>query len=560
MEQLFDTDTYLVPVDDTSLSLPTPTQLGAVFTKRWVTQWILDLVGYTTDNGSLISSTIIEPACGDGAFLEQIVERLLEAWLSASRNSHDLFGRIEAYDLDEVALAKARAKTLLQLEQYGIDNQQAQEICSDWLRHDDFLLADKVSTAKWVVGNPPYVRMEEIPADRQQLYRSKFATLRGRADLYVAFYERCLDLLDGEGAKLGFICADRWMRNNYGKTLRSKIGESFHMHLVMSLHGVDCFEEKVSAYPAVTVLSNTPPKKPVVGIAKPDFDGSTDPEQLSEFLRSSNTEIATGSYEATKLDGWFTGDMWPSANSNGLAFLRHVENNFGLLQDTDRQTQIGIGVATGADSIFIPEDSPNIESNRLLPLATANQIGDGYLSSNSTMMVNPWLDGRLVDLDNYPKLANYFTLHEHVLRKRHVARKNPTNWYRTIDKVTSELIDTPKILLADLKARITPVVEYGGLYPHHNLYWITSKVWDLEVLAGILLSDHVNSIVGSYCVRMSGGTMRFQAQYLRKIRVPHPSTLSYAQKELLREAYLSRSIELANKQCEKIYGRVAPTF
>jgi type I restriction-modification system DNA methylase subunit len=48
---------------------------GEVFTRRWVVELILDLVGYTS-NRPLHELTVIEPACGSGAFLGPITERL----------------------------------------------------------------------------------------------------------------------------------------------------------------------------------------------------------------------------------------------------------------------------------------------------------------------------------------------------------------------------------------------------------------------------------------------------------------------------------------------------
>ncbi len=76
-----------------------------------------------------------------------------------------------------------------------------------------------------------------------------------------------------------------------------------------------------------------------------------------------------------------------------------------------------------------------------------------------------------------------------------------------------------------MKAAAHPVLDEGGFYPHHNLYFVVSDVWDLEVLGGLLLSDIANLFVGAYCVKMRGGTYRFQAQYLRKIRVPDPESI-----------------------------------
>src|SRR6478609_6883381 len=69
---------------------------GVVFTRRWVVDLVLDLAGYTSDR-DLGAMVAVEPACGGGAFLEQIVSRL-----SASCRAH---GRalditaIRAFDL-----------------------------------------------------------------------------------------------------------------------------------------------------------------------------------------------------------------------------------------------------------------------------------------------------------------------------------------------------------------------------------------------------------------------------------------------------------------------------
>lgn len=51
--------------------------------------------------------------------------------------------------------------------------------------------------------------------------------------------------------------------------------------------------------------------------------------------------------------------------------------------------------------------------------------------------------------------------------------------------------------------------------------FITSEVWDLKALQAVLLSGIAGLFVRIYSTRMHGGFMRFQAQYLRRIRLPH---------------------------------------
>src|SRR3546814_6244604 len=94
------------------------------------------------------------------------------------------------------------------LVQAGINQGSAEGLCAEWLIRDDFLLCSLSAMFDFVVGNPPYVRQERIPASLLAEYRRRYRTLYDRADLYVLFYERGLDLL-APGGRLGFICANR---------------------------------------------------------------------------------------------------------------------------------------------------------------------------------------------------------------------------------------------------------------------------------------------------------------------------------------------------------------
>ena len=158
-----------------------------------------------------------------------------------------------------------------------------------------------------------------------------------------------------------------------------------------------------------------------------------------------------------------------------------------------------------------------------------------------------------MDIGRYPRMAKALASHPSVAT-RFVAKKNPKDWYRTIDKVYPGLADKPKLLLQDMKAQITPVYEPGGLYPHHNLYYITSTGWDLEILGGLLLSRIAQAFIAAYGVKMRGGTLRFQAQYLRKIRVPAPEMIPCAVGDRLRAAFRDYDRDAATRASEAAYG------
>ena len=60
--------------------------------------------------------------------------------------------------------------------------------------------------------------------------------------------------------------------------------------------------------------------------------------------------------------------------------------------------------------------------------------------------------------------------------------------------------------------------------------------------------------IESYGVRMRGGYLRFQAQYLRRIRVPAPTTLSKMQTHELRDAFRQRDRPRATLVALDLYG------
>ena len=116
-----------------------------------------------------------------------------------------------------------------------------------------------------------------IPAALLREYRRRFLTLYDRADLYVPFIERSLDLLAKNG-KLGFICADRWMKNRYGGPLRALVSRNFHLRAYVDMADTRAFHSEVMAYPAITLIANEP-SGPTRVAAQPD------PRRAVEGLR-----------------------------------------------------------------------------------------------------------------------------------------------------------------------------------------------------------------------------------------------------------------------------------
>ncbi|MGK5446449.1 Eco57I restriction-modification methylase domain-containing protein [Streptomyces radiopugnans] len=547
---LFGTDSLALPK-----SLQEAVEHGEVFTRGWVVELILDLLGYTPDK-DLCDTRLIEPACGGGAFLGAIASRVSASCHAHGRPLADATEAVRAFDLLDHNVEQSRTLITRALQDEGWAPTDAEQIAAAWVRQGDYLLqADSDHSADYIVGNPPYIRLEDVPDDRMAAYRDACPTMSGRADIYIGFYETALRSLT-PGGRLGFICADRWMRNQYGRALRRLVTRGFSMDLVLTMHDVDAFDEQVSAYPAITVISNRRQGSAVVADTTRAFDAARSRDFAAWCRSGAREQIDAEAFQAVRLPHWFPGEeSWPAASPARLAMLEDLTKRFGLLEDPRTGTRVGIGVATGADKVFLTQDADAVEPDRLLPMAMVRDTTNGTLDWGGTYLVNPWsTDGDLVDLDAYPRLASYLDRHGDALRKRYVAVKQPHRWYKTIDKVDARLTRRPKLMFPDMKLTIHPVLDEGGLYPHHNLYYIVSDTWDLRVLGGLLLSGIAQAFVEAYAVRMRGGTLRFQAQYLRKIRVPDPDAIDERDRAALAEAFDRRDVEAATEAALRVYG------
>ncbi|MYF69172.1 MAG: N-6 DNA methylase [Proteobacteria bacterium] len=524
---------------------------GAVFTRREVVEFILDMVGYTVDR-PLFEKSLLDPSFGTGDFLFVVIERLLEAWRRQDDrcSAIDLADCIRAVELHRSTFETTREAVVHRLIEAGIDQATANALAGEWLVHGDFLLSELPPEFSFVVGNPPYVRQELVPDPLVTEYRARYTTVYDRADLYIPFIERSVGQLSADG-KVGIICADRWTKNRYGGPLRKLLSEQFHLDVFVDMVDTPAFQSEVIAYPAIFVIGREK-TGPTRVARRPEISRKT-LESLARQLVNQKKRPSIG--PITEVHDFADGAKpWILEASDQIRLVRRLEHTFPSLEEAG--CKVGIGVATGADQAFIGRfDDLDVEDDRKLPLATTRDILSGEVQWRGLGVVNPFADeGGLVDLASYPRLKRYLELRREEIAKRHVARKAPANWFRTIDRIYPALVETPKLLIPDIKGEAHVVYEEGRLYPHHNLYFITSMDWDLRALRAVLLSGIAKLFVAAYSTRMRGGYLRFQAQYLRRIRLPLWSAIPHEMAAALVEASQSGDTSACNHVVFDMYN------
>lgn len=503
---------------------------GCIYTRGWVVKLMLDFCQYTVNN-NLAKKKVIEPACGDGSFVSEIVERLCTSAQSTGNTPIDLLGCLRAYDTDPLALTSIKEKTKTILASFEYSREDIELLVGTWFVNANYITED-VEDADLVIGNPPYIRATDLSPKTRSAYVDLLETFTQGTDLYIAFMEKSIKSLLPHG-KLCFICSDRWQKNQFGDRFRRFIKrEGYHVSLNCQMHEVDAFEKSVTAYPAITIFEQESGFEKNV-ICNSTFDEANS-ALLLKCLEEGGSSYHGDSFEIQDVNKVEKYESFPTLEEAGII--------------------LGIGIATGMDSVFITNDSNCVESDRLLPLAYARDISNfSFPDPPEKWMVNPWKNGKLVELDMYPKLQGYFENHREELCKRYVAKKKSSEWYRTIDKVKDELQFREKLLIRDMTAVPEPIYEPGKLYPHHNLYWMISDTWDIKVLGGILISDTVKNMMEEKSVKMRGGVLRNQAQYLRKIRVPYYESIDALDRQRLSKAFVDRDRTLATEICNRLY-------
>lgn len=519
---------------------------GVVLTKPHVVNLILDLAGYLPDRDLAVAS-LLEPSCGHGAFVVPAVERLMLSAKRYHRDASQLGEAILAFDIEASHVDLTQEAVVGVLLNHGVKRTAAQALAKKWVICADFLLAPQQRRFGFVVGNPPYIRIEQLSPALQEEYRRRYQSIFDRADLYVAFIEHGLNLLAPAGV-LSFICADRWILNKYGAPLRRLLSERFSVRCYIDLHKASPFASEVIAYPSIFALS----------------PGTTGRVHVGALESASSAECAavlpmiaggTGSPGASMsvYESWFEGDEpWVISTPAHLQAIRALESRFEPLE---AHARVGIGVATGSDKIYIVDEGVDIEPDRLVPLVMRDDIERGRIRNAHRFVINTFgKSGGVVALREYPKLARYLEKHSASVRKRHVSQKNPGSWFRTIDRVYPELVAVPKLLIPDIAGANEVAFDEGHYHPHHNLYFVVSDSWDLEVLGGLLSSKVALFFVWSYAVKMRGGYLRFQAQYIRRIRVPDPRSIPRPLANSIRAAFREREFAKLDALSCEAYG------
>ena len=187
--------------------------LGQVYTPDWIVEEILNSVGFS--NSEILDKRIIDPACGDGAFLKIIISRIIDYLLSLSYPRDKIKHYLETYvyglEIDEMEFNKC----LSNLNNI-VKDKLKEDFVVNWKIFKDNTLTKYKEYLKffdYVVGNPPYIRIHNLDKETRELLKKEFIFSDGTIDIYLAFFELGFKLLNDKGI-LGYITPNSYLHNS----------------------------------------------------------------------------------------------------------------------------------------------------------------------------------------------------------------------------------------------------------------------------------------------------------------------------------------------------------
>jgi type I restriction-modification system DNA methylase subunit len=411
-----------------------------------------------------------------------------------------------------------------------------------------------------VIGNPPYVRQELLT--EKGYFQKKYEVYNGVADLYSYFIERGYTLL-GNGGLFGIIVSNKWMRANYGQSLR-KWMKTKHIREIVDFGDLPVFEN-ATTYPCILSLSKSAPNEqiPVTNVKTLDF------ADLKEYTVS-NSFTLERKYLAD--EGWTLADkkvieLMEKIKSRGVPLEKYVDG------------KIYRGVLTGLNEAFvidgetrerlIAEDPKSAEVIKPFLLGRDIKryqpaISDKYLILFPKGWTNENSQGEKNKWDwlsqKYPAISAYLKPHESAAKKR---CDQGDYWWELRACDYYEEFEKPKIMYAEIASRGQFVLDSYGFYSDTTSYIMASdSLYLLSILNSWLFTFYFSYISST----IRGGYYRWKFQYIALLPIYKKNEKSnevaslveqmLAARKALHEAKSERDKEMLEREAAVLDGRI----
>ena len=224
-----------------------------VFTPEHVVDTMFEELEYKGDN--IRKKHIIDNSCGNGAILQKVVRTYINVCIMCGLPKEETIKELETYihgiEIDRILVKETIEKLDEIAEEYSLGSVDWDIICDDAMFVSDF-----DNKMDYVIGNPPYCNIHDIPKEKRNIVKQyKFAN-GGMTDMYLVFFEIGINMLN-ENGKLAYITPNSWLTSTAGTNFRNYLKESKTLLEIYQYGHYKVFAG-INTYTCITLLSKTP--------------------------------------------------------------------------------------------------------------------------------------------------------------------------------------------------------------------------------------------------------------------------------------------------------------
>lgn len=378
-----------------------------------------------------------------------------------------------------------------------------------------------------VIGNPPYVRHEDIKKLTPVLKNEyQYECGSSRADLYVFFYERSVKLLKPQGV-LSFITSNKWYRAKYGEGLRQFMAAHTRLKSIIDFGDEAVFT--AIAYPTIVIATRR--EKPVFPPPATDVVRALNWEQVHPVETFPTVFAAEGfpvPQSELKKEGW---QLEPPGKRQLLNRIRMAGQPLGEYV----KGRFYYGIKTGLNEAFVIDEATR---DRLIAEDPKSaELIKRYLRGRDVKRWRvEWAGLYLIafpfgfheKLKNYPAILRHLSQYEDDLRKRGQCTSSRNgkgegqhHWLELDNNPKESYLaefEQPKIFVPAIEDGVEYAPDLAGYYGNDKTNIIVTEEW--RYVLAILNSSISWWITQQIFSGKQGGFYEFKPMYVSQLPIP----------------------------------------